>query len=270
MSEKIKFEYQDFEKISVMGEGTYGVVKKIKHVPTNSIYAVKDVKMEREKDGVPSSSLREISILKSMDHPNVVKLYDVVCKSYKKISLVLEFMDSDLKNVVDKHREKREYMEESELKKIIYQLLLGMSYCHSKGVLHRDLKPNNVLINNQGEVKVADFGLARVFSLPLEKYTREVVTLWYRAPEILLGQRNYFTTVDIWSVGCIMYELAHNKPLFSGDSELSQIMSIFNLFGSPTEDNWPGISKLKFFKPTFPKFNPEDLNEFCNMFSQEA
>lgn len=264
-----KFEYDDFECITIMGQGTYGIVKKWKYKDTGEVFAIKDLKLEREREGVPSTSIREISLLKSLNHPNVVKLWGVLFKGIEKLSLIFEFMDSDLKDVMDK-LERAEYIPEDRVKSIVYQLLLGMAYCHSRGVLHRDLKPNNVLISNDGIVKVADFGLARSYNLSLQKYTREVITLWYRPPEILLGDREYFTTADVWAVGLIMYELCHNKVLFSGDSEIGQMFEIFKVLGTPTEENYPGVTKLPFYKASFPKFKPQNLEEVCERFDSEA
>ena len=127
--------------------------------------------------------------------------------------------------------------------------------------MHRDLKPQNLLIDKKGTMKLADFGLARAFGLPIKTYTHEVVTLWYRAPEILLGQKQYSTSVDLWSAGCIFAEMAMKKPLFAGDSEVDEIFKIFKVHGTPTEENWPGVTKFKDFKATFPKFKAVPLNE---------
>ena len=128
--------------------------------------------------------------------------------------------------------------------------------------MHRDLKPQNLLIDNKNIMKLADFGLARAYGLPIKTYTHEVVTLWYRAPEILLGQKQYSTSIDIWSAGCIFGEMAQKKPLFAGDSEIDEIFKIFKLHGTPTEETYPGISKLPDFKSTFPKFKPVNLHDF--------
>ena len=125
--------------------------------------------------------------------------------------------------------------------------------------MHRDLKPQNLLIDKIGNIKLADFGLARAYGLPIKTYTHEVVTLWYRAPEILLGTKEYSTSVDLWSVGAIMVEMAQKKPLFPGDSEIDQIFKIFKLHGTPSELSWPGVSKLRDFKTTFPKFKAQSL-----------
>ena len=127
--------------------------------------------------------------------------------------------------------------------------------------MHRDLKPQNLLIDTKGNIKLADFGLARAYGLPIKTYTHEVVTLWYRAPEILMGAKEYSTSVDLWSVGAIMVEMAQKKPLFPGDSEIDQLFKIFKLHGTPNEDSWPGVSKLRDFKNTFPKFRGGKLQE---------
>ncbi len=140
-------------------------------------------------------------------------------------------------------------------------MLLGTEHCHAHRIMHRDLKPQNLLLDRKGNMKLADFGLARAYGLPIKTYTHEVVTLWYRAPEILLGQKQYSTSVDIWSAGCIFAEMAMKKPLFPGDSEIDEIFKIFKLHGTPTEETWPGITKLKDFKSTFPKFRAAGLGE---------
>lgn len=141
------------------------------------------------------------------------------------------------------------------VKSYLYQLILGIAICHSNRIVHRDLKPQNILIDTKSNsVKLADFGLARAFGLPVKTYTHEVVTLWYRAPEILLGQKQYSTPVDMWSVGCIFAEMAQKKPLFCGDSEIDQIFKIFRIMGTPKECIWPGVNSLPDFKATFPRW----------------
>ena len=196
--------YQKMEKI---GEGTYGVVYKAKDRVTGEIIALKKIRLEAEDEGIPSTAIREISLLKELQHPNIVRLYDVVHRE-RKLTLVFEFLDQDLKKYLD--------VCDSGLglpimKSFLYQLLTGVAYCHHHRVLHRDLKPPNLLINREGQLKLADFGLARAFGIPVRSYTHEVVTLWYRAPDVLLGSRKYSTPVDIWSVGCIFAEMANGR-----------------------------------------------------------
>jgi cyclin-dependent kinase len=188
--------YQKLEKI---GEGTYGVVYKAKDRITNEIVALKKIRLEAEDEGIPSTAIREISLLKELQHPNIVRLYDVV-HTERKLTLVFEYLDQDLKKYLDVCVSG---LEISILKSFLYQLLNGVAYCHDHRVLHRDLKPQNLLINREGELKLADFGLARAFGIPVRSYTHEVVTLWYRAPDVLMGSRKYSTPVDIWSIGCI-------------------------------------------------------------------
>lgn len=167
--------YQKLEKI---GEGTYGVVYMAKDRVTGEIVALKKIRLEAEDEGIPSTAIREISLLKELQHPNIVRLYDVV-HTEKKLTLVFEYLDQDLKKYLDVCDQGLELVV---MKSFLYQLLCGVSYCHHHRVLHRDLKPQNLLINREGELKLADFGLARAFGIPVRSYTHEVVTLWYRAP----------------------------------------------------------------------------------------
>lgn len=151
-----------------------------------------------------------------------------------------------------------------QVKRFTLQLLEGTRYCHAHRILHRDLKPQNLLIDKEGNLKLADFGLARAFGVPLRTYTHEVVTLWYRAPEILLGGRQYSTGVDMWSVGCIFAEMATRKPLFPGDSEIDEIFKIFRILGTPTEADWPGVTSFPDFKSSFPKWERKQDDEMVN------
>ena len=140
------------------------------------------------------------------------------------------------------------------VKKFTYQILQATAYCHAHRVMHRDLKPQNLLIDKDNNVQLAVFGLARAFGLPVKTYTHEVVTLWYRAPEILLGAKEYSTPIDIWSIGCIYAEMAQRKALFIGDSEIDQIFKIFQVQGTPNDHYWSDALKYQDFKATFPKW----------------
>ncbi|KAG7869980.1 hypothetical protein KL918_000184 [Ogataea parapolymorpha] len=226
-------ELNDFEKLEKIGE-------------------------ESEDEGVPSTTIREISLLKELRDDNIVALYDIVHSNSNKIYLVFEFLDMDLKKYMESIPE-GEGLGNDMVKKFMLQLVRGLYHCHAHRVLHRDLKPQNLLIDKEGNLKVADFGLARAFGVPLRAYTHEVVTLWYRSPEILLGGKQYSTGVDMWSIGCIFAEMSNRKPLFAGDSEIDQIFKIFRVLGTPTEEIWPDVTYLSDFKPSFPKWSKQNL-----------
>ena len=249
---------EKYIKEEKLGEGTYGVVYKCKVKETNELVALKKIRLENEDEGIPSTSIREISILKQLHHPNIVNLVDLI-HGEKKLYLVFEYMNYDLKKYLEKSGGP---LEEPLVKSLLFQILLGIKYCHSKRIIHRDLKPQNLLIDTNGIIKLADFGLARAFGVPIKTLTHEILTLWYRAPEILLGQKEYSLPVDIWSIGLIFYEMAHKKPLFAGDCEIDQIFKIFQMYGTPTEQTWPGITKLPDFKLTFPQFKGKGIEAY--------
>jgi cyclin-dependent kinase len=235
----------------------------------NRVVALKKIRLESEDEGVPLTAIREILLLKEMRDNNIVRLYDIVHLDLHKLYLVFEFLDLDLKK----------YMElipagvglgADMVKRFMNQLVKGIKYCHSHRVLHRDLKPQNLLINKEGNLKLADFGLARAFGVPLRAYTHEVVTLWYRLPEILLGGKQYLTGVDMWLVGCIFAEMCNRKPLFPGDLEIDEIFRIFRILGTPTEEVWPDVLYLPDFKPTFPKWGKKNLAEFVPLLDADG
>ncbi|XP_030300145.1 cyclin-dependent-like kinase 5 isoform X1 [Calypte anna] len=190
---------QKYEKLEKIGEGTYGTVFKAKNRETHEIVALKRVRLDDDDEGVPSSALREICLLKELKHKNIVRLHDVL-HSDKKLTLVFEFCDQDLKKYFDSCNGD---LDPEIVKSFMFQLLKGLAFCHSRNVLHRDLKPQNLLINRNGELKLADFGLARAFGIPVRCYSAEVVTLWYRPPDVLFGAKLYSTSIDMWSAGCI-------------------------------------------------------------------
>lgn len=249
---------EDFVKLEKIGEGTYGVVFKGRNKKTNEIVAMKKIRLESEEEGVPSTAIREISLLKELQHPNIVSLQDVIMQE-NRLYLIFEFLTMDLKKYLDNAIPQDEMMSEHLVKSYCYQLLQAILFCHQRRVLHRDLKPQNLLIDRSGAIKVADFGLARAFGVPVRVYTHEVVTLWYRAPEILLGATKYSCPVDIWSIGCIFAEMANKRPLFQGDSEIDQLFRIFRVLRTPSEDIWPGVSSLPDWKPTFPSWTSYSL-----------
>jgi serine/threonine protein kinase len=222
------------------------------------LVALKKIRLESEDEGIPSTAIREIALLKELQHDNIVRLYDVI-HTDKKLTLVFEFLDQDLKKLLDNSGE--EGLDMKTVKSFLYQLLNGIAHCHKNRVLHRDLKPQNLLISHDGVLKLADFGLARAFGIPVKNYTHEVVTLWYRAPDILMGSKKYSTSVDIWSVGCIFAELVTKKPLFAGASEEDQLDKIFKVRGTPTDEEWPEMKELPLYKADMPHYEATSLHE---------
>ncbi|KAI0820882.1 Pkinase-domain-containing protein [Trametes gibbosa] len=250
-----------YSKIEKVGEGTYGVVYKARDINTNRVVALKKIRLEAEDEGVPSTAIREISLLKELKDENVVRLLDIV-HADQKLYLVFEFLDVDLKRYMENGNKQNRPITPEIVKKFTHQLTSGLLYCHSHRILHRDLKPQNLLIDKDDNLKLADFGLARAFGIPMRTYTHEVVTLWYRAPEVLLGSRHYSTAIDMWSVGCIFAEMCmRGHPLFPGDSEIDQIFKIFRVLGTPNEEIWPGVHQLPDYKPSFPHWAQQDLRD---------
>ncbi|KAJ4802298.1 Cyclin-dependent kinase 2 [Rhynchospora pubera] len=239
----------EFERLNKINEGTYGVVYRARDKKTGEIVALKKVKMEKEKEGFPMTSLREINILLSLNHPSIVDVKEVVVGSrLDSIFMVMEYMEHDLKGVMETMKQP---YSQSEAKCLMLQLLEGVNYLHHNWVLHRDLKTSNLLLDNSGNLKLCDFGLARQYGSPLKPYTPLVVTLWYRAPELLLGAKEYSTAIDLWSVGCIMAELLTKEPLFDGGDEKTQLNKIFKTLGTPDEKSWPGYKNLPGAKAAF-------------------
>ena len=218
------------------------------------------MKIDLENEGIPSTALREITILRELNHPNIVKLIDVVLHN-SKLYLLFEFIECDLRKFLITY--KYNLLNENLIKNFLFKILDAVAFCHSKKIIHRDLKPQNILTEKDGEiVKVADFGLARAFSIPIRPYTKEVLTLWYRAPELLLGINEYSTPVDIWSIGCIFAELILRQPLFKGEYEIEQLFKIFHLLGTPNKDIWPDVESLPNYSKEFPKFKPLKLENY--------
>ncbi|KAH8021280.1 hypothetical protein HPB51_013955 [Rhipicephalus microplus] len=251
---------KNYVMIEKIGEGTYGVVYKAKCKGTNQIVAIKKIRVDCAEEGVPMTTIREVSLLKELKHKNIVRLIEVVISPSNSIYLVFEHMTMDLKKFLDA-QPKNKTLDGAIVKKYLGQLVDAILFCHKRRVLHRDLKPANVLIDDKGGLKVADFGLCRAFTLPVRAYTHEVLTLWYRAPEILLGESHYSTPVDVWSIGCIFFELLTGKTLFRGNSEIDQLFRIFRVLGTPTVDTWPEVTQLPNYNPTFPMWRKNIVAE---------
>ncbi|KAL3990947.1 Cyclin-dependent kinase 7 [Acanthocheilonema viteae] len=232
-----------YEKIKHLGEGQFANVYKAKDTETNEFVAIKKIKLgsrHEAMDGVNRTALREIKLLQELHHDNIIGLLDIIGHKTN-IQLVFDFMETDLEHLV---KDKAIILMPEHIKNMVLQMLLGLEYLHLHWVIHRDLKPNNLLINLQGRIKIADFGLARFFGSPNRQYTFQVVTRWYRAPELLYASRSYSSSIDIWSVGCIIAELLLRVPVFPGESDIDQLVKIYSVLGTPTEEDWPGMKDL--------------------------
>lgn len=238
----------NYIKLEKLGEGTYATVFKARHVHSGNIVAIKEISLNQE-EGAPSTAIREISLMKDLHHENIVRLLDVI-HTETLLSLVFEHMDLDLKQFMD---QRRGLLSPSQIKRLMKGLMEGLEYCHRRKVLHRDLKPQNLLLSTTDlTLKLADFGLARAFGIPVHTFSNEVVTLWYRPPDVLLGSTHYSTSIDIWSAGCIFAELATGRPLFPGKNNEDQLSLVFKVLGCPDEKIWPLLSKY----PSYGKYAP--------------
>lgn len=231
---------------SVVGSGTYGKVFKGVHVYTKDMVALKKIRMEGERDGFPVTAIREIKLLQSLNHDNIVKLREVMVEK-NDCFMVFEYLSHDLTGLLN-HPTFR--LDDAHKKDLAKQLFEGLDYLHRRGVLHRDIKAANILVINTGQLKLADFGLARFYAKRSTlDYTNRVITIWYRSPELLLGETQYGGSVDIWSAACVMVEIFTKHAIFPGDGgEINQLDKIYNVLGTPTVQEWPGIVEMQWFE----------------------
>ncbi|KAI4341518.1 hypothetical protein MLD38_026231 [Melastoma candidum] len=221
-------------KKEVLGEGTYGVVYRAIDTKTGQVVAIKKIRIGKQKEGVNFTALREIKLLKELKDPHIIELIDAFPHKGN-LHLVFEFMETDLEAVI---RDRNIFLSPADIKSYLQMTLKGLAVCHKKWVLHRDMKPNNLLIGSNGQLKLADFGLARIFGSPDRRFTHQVFARWYRSPELLFGAKQYGPAVDVWAAGCIFAELLLRRPFLQGQSDIDQLGKIFAAFGTPTTAQW--------------------------------
>ena len=232
MSEDQSAEYPvlaDYEKLEKLGNGSYGDVYRARDKRTGELVALKQIRPNEVCEGISTTTIREASLLQAVNHINLVSVKDVIVDDTF-FSIVTEHLDTDLYNYFSASRKG---LSKPLLKSYAFQLLCGVAYLHSHLIIHRDLKTQNLLINSEGLLKICDFGLGRSYLLNESRYTPSMASLLYRAPEILLLSEEYTASSDMWSVGCIIGEMVHGKPIFPGESEIDQLNTIFKVIGTP-------------------------------------
>ncbi len=232
------------------GTGTFGEVILATHKETGDVVAIKKIRVDDKKMGIHVTALREVKYLKELDHPNIVRLLDVI--SLKRgIALVFEYMDTDLENVI---RDRSLVLSKGDVKAYMLGMLKALKHCHERWVVHRDIKPNNFLISRDGMIKLTDFGLSRIYGSPDRRYTNQVFARWYRPPELLFGSTCYGPGVDVWALGCVFAELLSRKPWFPAESDVEVLSLIFNALGTPKGKDWGGLQHM----PAYIKFQERD------------
>jgi len=260
-----------YQQKLMISKGVYGTFWQATDMETNEMVTMKQISAEpfREQTGsVPACVIREVTFLRGFVHPNVARLLSVHDTGMSEYNLIFEYVETDLHSVMNKYRSSGDLMPMSLVTKYFQDLLHGLHACHLRQILHRNLMPQNLLIAPDG-LKIGGFGMARQLSTAVATYTRNVVTLWYRAPEVLLGQDRYGPAVDMWSSGCILAEMVTLYPLFPGESDIGTIFKIFKLLGTPTEEIWPGVDELAYWKSTFPKWAPTKLETVFDLGQQQ-
>lgn len=261
-----------YQRVQQVGEGTYGKVYKAKNELTGEYVALKKLRLESEREGFPITAIREIKLLQSFDHPNIVGLLEMSVE-HNQIHMIFDYLDHDLTGLLT-HPDLN--LTEGHRKMIFKQLMEGLNYLHARRVIHRDIKGSNILLNSKGVLKIADFGLARNMKVLAEgdkpDYTNRVITIWYRPPELLLGSTDYGREVDIWGVGCLLMELYTKVATFQGTEEISQLYKIFDIMGTPTLESWPDIENMPWFEMLKPRINVMSKfeKEYKHLMSEEG
>eukprot|EP00193_Tetraselmis_chui_P018008 CAMPEP_0177778428 /NCGR_PEP_ID=MMETSP0491_2-20121128/15947_1 /TAXON_ID=63592 /ORGANISM="Tetraselmis chuii, Strain PLY429" /LENGTH=296 /DNA_ID=CAMNT_0019297697 /DNA_START=106 /DNA_END=993 /DNA_ORIENTATION=- len=247
-----------YRVVGSIGNGAFGEVKRAQNIETGEFVALKRVVIRQPKLGLPDNVLREVKALQCLEHPNVVRLYDLYPQG-SSLTMVLEYCATDLDELL---KNATRALDESTIKCILQQILRGLAACHSSGILHRDLKPSNILITMEGSIKLADFGLARPDNEgERPQYSHAVATRWYRAPELLYGARSYGRKVDMWSVGVIFAEMLGLGPLFAGENDIDQLAKVQQMLGTLDEKVWPDVVNCPDYgKISFPTNPPIALS----------
>lgn len=261
-----------YKRVQQVGEGTYGKVYKACNEVTGEYVAIKRLRLETEREGFPITAMREIKLLQSFEHPNIVGLLEMMVE-HNLITMVFDYLDHDLTGLLT-HPDMQ--LSDGHRKTIFRQLLDGINYLHKKRVIHRDIKGSNILLNSSGVLKIADFGLARKMKVLREgespDYTNRVITIWYRPPELLMGSTNYGREVDIWGVGCLLLELYTKVATFQGTEEISQLYKIYEIMGTPSLEYWPEVENLPWFEMLKPQVNRSSLfeREFAHQMTPDS
>ena len=236
---------QRFINIEILGEGAYGKVYKVESANNPGEYfALKKFKEGKNLEGFNISAIREIEILKELNHENIEKVIDTFY-GINCLYVQFEYIDCVLSKLIKFNLKNEKFLTEADIKGIMLQILTGLAEIHNNGILHRDLAPSNILINKNGIIKIADFGLSRFIASPDREMTKGVITKYYRAPEIFFEAKYYSFSIDIWSAGCILAEMILCDVLFRGNDEIEIMTNIFTLLGIPNENNWPNVKQLQ-------------------------
>ena len=251
-----------YTKGQVLGKGTFGEVIKATNKETGDIVAIKKIRIGEKGEGINVTALREVKYLKELHHPTIVTLFDVIPLK-KGLGLVFEYMESDLELLI---KDRTMVLSAADIKAYMLTVLQALAYCHERWIVHRDIKPNNFLVGADGSIKLADFGLSRVYGSPERKQTNQVFARWYRAPELLYGSTCYGAGVDIWAAGCVFAELLLRRPWFPGESDIEVLTKIFTALGTPTDAEWGGLRHM----PGFVEFSATKASPLKQIFPQAS